>query len=89
LKHICTELFLFSSASRDYNATTIELQFGPQPSQQQECEDVAIINDALLESDETFSIVLTTSAENTAISHSTSTITILDDDSMSACAVHD
>ena len=73
-----------SSANADFNTTTRELEFGPQSSEQQQCVNITIITDALLEFDEVFSVVLTSSADNVRISRNSSTITILDDDSTSA-----
>ena len=75
--------FIFS-ASTDFNTTTQELQFGPQSSEQQQCVNITIISDALVEFDEVFSVVLTSSADNIQISRNSSTITILDDDGTSA-----
>ena len=73
-----------SSASTDFNTTNQELEFGSQSSEQQQCVNITIISDALLEFDEVFSVVLTSSADNVRISRNSSTITIVDDDSASA-----
>ena len=73
-----------SSANADYNVTSRELEFRPQSSEQQQCINITIISDALVEFDELFSIVLTSSGDNIRISRNSSTITILDDDGTSA-----
>ena len=81
--YIC--IYFIFSASTDFNTTNRELEFGPQSSEQQQCVNITIISDdALLEFDEVFSVVLTSSANNVRISRNLSTITILDDDSTSA-----
>lgn len=79
-----TYIYFIFSASTDFNTTIQELEFGPQSSEQQQCVNITIISDAVLEFDEVFSVVLTSSANNIRISRNSSTITILDDDSMSA-----
>ena len=76
---MCT-FHLISSANADYNETNRELEFGPQSSEQQQCVNITIISDALVEFDEVFSVVLTSSADNIGISRNLSTIIILDDD---------
>lgn len=80
---MCICHFIFS-ASTDFNTTNQELEFGPQFSEQQQCVNITIISDALVELDEVFSVVLTSSADNIRISRNSSTITILDDDGTSA-----
>ena len=73
-----------SLANVDYIDTNRELEFGPQSSEQQQCVNITIISDALVEFDEVFSVELISSADNIRIFRNSSTITILDDDSMSA-----
>ena len=80
---MCICHFIFS-ASTDFNTTNQELEFGPQSSEQQQCVNITVISDALVEFDEVFSVVLTSSGDNIRISRNLSTITILDDDSTSA-----
>ena len=80
--YIC--IYFIFSASTDFNTTNQEFEFVPQSSEQQQCVNITIISDALVEFDEVFSVVLTSSANNVRISRNASTITILDDDSTSA-----
>ena len=68
--------------SRDYaQPTPMELTFLQGVSQQ--CANISIFDDAILENDEFFSVSLTTTNQAVTLSPSSATITIGDDDSKS------
>ena len=80
--HALLFFFLFFPSHADYSATTQTLTF---PSSENELFiSIPIIDDSIVENDETFSAMLSlsTPAASVAIQQSTAEVTIINDDSM-------
>lgn len=69
----------FFTAVSDYTPLTVQLVF--QPGMIQECVDVFISSDFILESSEMFSVLLTTLDQAVSFSIISADVTIMDDDS--------
>lgn len=69
----------FFTAVSDYTPLTVPLVF--QPGMIQECVDVFISSDFILESSEMFSVLLTTLDQAVSFSIISADVTIMDDDS--------
>lgn len=62
----------------DYGTRSVELLFEQQPTPQ--CTDIQIVNDSILENDESFSINLTTDVLSVILSPNVATVVIIDND---------
>ena len=65
----------------DYTEVSVQLSF--QPGESEMCTAISITNDAILEDSETFSVQLNTTDQAVILNPSSSTVTILDNDSES------
>jgi len=70
---------VFSTAPNDYSASTHQLTF--QPGITQQCADISIVEDVILENDEMFTVLLNTTDQAVVLSTATATIIITDNDS--------
>lgn len=80
---ISNALFFISAVQIDIlPASVIALRlFQPETANQLQCTNITIINDMVLEVDEVFFVVLSSSEPRIIINPNTSIVTILDDDS--------
>ena len=69
---------IFNTAGSDFTSVSTPIANLDLTSNNRHCEDIEIINENMLESDETFSVQLTTSDTSVTLSPSMATVTILD-----------
>lgn len=81
---ISTALFFISAVQIDILPVSVIALwlFQPETANQLQCTNITIINDMVLEVDEVFFVVLSSSEPRIIINPNTSVVTILDDDSM-------
>ena len=72
-------IFLCPTANNDYSPVNEDVVINP--GEQSECIEIPIVNDDILESDETFSILLTSNQIGVNVDVSETTVTIMDNDS--------
>ena len=72
---------MFSVANGDLLLLTNQLTFNPGSGLQQDCATITVGSDTILEDDESFSVVMTTTDPDVTISPNTAVVTITDDDS--------
>ena len=63
----------------------LPLTFDPGAGILQECANISITSDEILEEDEAFDVVLTTNDTDVMIRPNSATVTIVDDDGMPSC----
>jgi len=80
---ISTALFFISAVQIDILPASVIalLLFQPETANQLQCTNITIINDMVLEVDEVFFVVLSSSEPRIIVNPNTSIVTILDDDS--------
>ena len=66
----------FSIANNDYNSTSVQLTF--QRGSVQECNNITIFSDDVLENVEEFLVQLNTDDPNTSIGQGSVTVSVLD-----------
>ena len=72
---------IFSIAHEDFLLLTNQLTFNPGNGLQEDCATITVMNDTILEGDENFSVVLTTTDPDVTISPNTTVVTVTNDDS--------
>ena len=76
---------MFSTAPDDFLLLTNQLTFNPGSGLQQDCATITVVSDTILEDDERFSVVLTTTDPDVTIDPNTTVITLNNDDSKYLC----
>ena len=72
-------LFSLVPVNIDYSPVSTQLLF--QPTATQQCRNIAIVQDNILEADETFSVQLSTTDQNVTLIPANATVIIEDNDS--------
>ena len=72
---------VFSVAPGDFQSLMDQLTFNSGSGLQRDCATITVGSDTILEDDESFSVVLTTTDPDVTISPNTAVVTITDDDS--------
>ena len=72
---------MFSVATGDLLLLTNQLTFNPGSGLQRDCATITVGSDTILEDDESFSVVMTTTDPDVTISPNIAVVTITDDDS--------
>ena len=76
---------VFSIAPGDFLSLVEQLTFIPGNGFRQNCATITVGSDTILEDDESFSVVLTTTDPDVTISPNTTVVTITNDDSKYLC----
>ena len=76
---------VFSIAPDDFLSLTNQLTFNPGNGLQRDCATITAGSDTILEDDESFSVVLTTTDPDVTISPNTTVVTVTNDDSKYLC----
>ena len=76
---------MFSIAPDDFLLLTNQLTFNPGIGLQRDCATITVGSDTILEDDESFSVVLTTTDPDVTMSPSTAVVTLTNDDSKYLC----
>ena len=66
----------------DFTSVTTQLTFQPSQANVPQCEDVPIQEDIILETNESFTVELSTTDPDVILDPQSATVTIMDDDSM-------
>ena len=66
----------------DFTSVTAQLTFQPSQADVPQCEDVPIQEDTILETNESFTVELSTTDLDVILAPQSATVTIMDDDSM-------
>ena len=74
-----------SIASGDFLSLVDQLTFNPGNGFQRDCATITVGSDAILEDDESFSVVLTTTDPDVTISPNTTVVTLTNDDGKYLC----
>ena len=70
----------------DFNLVTAQLTFQPSQADVPQCEDVPIQEDTILETNESFTVELSTTDPDVILDPQSATVTIFDDDSECNCS---
>ena len=90
MKLLAVRFVLFSVAPGDFSLLTEQLTFNPGNGSQHDCAIIMVENDLILEDDESFSVVLTTTDPDIIrFGPNITVVTITDDDSKQSCNIHD
>ena len=76
---------MFSIAPDDFLLPTTQLTFNPGNGLQRDCATITVGSDTILEDDESFSVVLTTTDPDVTINPNTTVVTLTNDDSKYPC----
>ena len=76
---------VFSIAPGDFSSLVDQLTFNPGSGLQRDCATITVGSDTILEDDESFSVVLTTTDPDVIISRNAAVVTITNDDSKYLC----
>ena len=76
---------MFSIAPGDFQSLMDQLTFNPGNGLQRDCATITVGSDTILEDDERFSVVLTTTDPDVTIDPNTTVITLTNDDSKYLC----
>ena len=76
---------MFSIAPDDFLLPTTQLTFNPGNGLQRDCATIMVRSDTILEEDENFSVVLTTTDPDVTINPNTTVVTLTNDDSKYLC----
>ena len=76
---------VFSIAPGDFLSLVDQLIFNPGNGLQRDCATITVTNDTILEDDELFSVVLTTTDPDVTISPNTAVVTLTNDDGKYLC----
>ena len=77
----------FLLAPGDFSSLVDQLTFNSGSGLQQDCAAITVGSDTILEDDESFSVVLTTTDPDVIISRNTAVVTITNDDSKYLCLI--
>ena len=81
---------VFSAAPGDFLLVRNQLTFNPGSGLQRDCAAITVGSDTILEDDESFSVVLTTTDPDIIrFGPNITVVTITDDDSKQSCNIHD
>ena len=76
---------MFSTAPDDFLLPANQLTFNPGNGLQRDCATITVTSDTILEDDESFSVMLTTTDPDVTISPNTAVVTLTNDDSKYLC----
>ena len=76
---------VFSIAPGDFLSLVDQLTFNPGSGLQRDCATITVGNDTILEDDESFSVVLTSTDPDVTINPNTAVVTLTNDDGKYLC----
>ena len=79
---------MFSTAPSDFLLLTNQLTFNPGSGLQRDCATITVVSDTILEDDESFSVVLTTTDPDVTIDPNTAVVTLTNDDGKYMCLTY-